>query len=369
MLKTFGDDTGLDEENADLRKQLLEKHGGHTFDSNGNIIDENGQIHKSFEDLMDYATSDDELTLDKNGNQIDEEGNIVKTALDLARENTTVNAMHQESGFEFIDENGNVKIYSDDTNGVLEFANDISEQRFTEWRQAFFGQNPELAEVTKHLLSGGSLDTFQAPVDYSQVDVAKLDDAGKERFVRRSLEIKGFSKERTDNLINLFKDSNTMDSETVVALQELENHEVTMSQQRDALYQQQVQQEQQQIDQYWDSVEDKVSDGNLGSIQIPEQDKQGFFDYMSAVVDNSGNTQEMLDRGQETIEQQLQIAYLRYKGLDVSTIANSQVRKQTALTLRQRLKNSAKLKPETGKSTSKKRGLSVDEVTISNLLQ
>lgn len=368
LLSTFGTDIGLSEEDADLRKQLLEKHGGHTFDEQGNIVDENGQIHKSFQDLMDYATSDDELTLDKDGNQIDEEGNVVKTALELARENTVVNEMAYKSGFEFLDENGNPKIYSDDADGFMEFANDVSERNFSEWRQAFFNQHPVLAEVTKHLLTGGSLETFNTPVDYSKIDITKLDDAGKENIIRRSFEVQGFSKDRIDGFIQLFKDSNSVDSQLVKSITDLNQYEQSMAQQRDALYEQQVRQEQQEMEQYWNSVEDKVIDGNLGSIQIPDQDKQGFFDYMSAAVDARGYTQEMLDRGNETLEQQLQIAYLRYKGLDVSTLVKSGVRSQKATSLKQRLKNSAKLKPETGKGTAKKSGLSVDEVTISNLL-
>lgn len=368
LLSTFGNEDGLSADDIATRTALLEKYGGHTFDQHGNIIDEAGNVHKSFDDLLEFAESDETTSLDSNGNQIDEDGNITKTALELARENTVVNQLHHKSGYEFLDEAGQPKIYADDESGFHELTNDMSGQRFAEWKQDFFSQTPELAEITKHLLSGGSVDTFVSSTDYSQIDAAKLSDAETERYVRRSFEIKGFDKERVDDFIQLFKDSNTMNTQVLKSLDELAEYEDVIAENRDQQYQNSIDARNQQMEDYWDDVEDTVVSGKLGDINIPENDQQGFFDYLSASVDDKGNSREMLDRGNETLEQQLTFAFLRYKGYDLNKLVDSKVKISKVKSLKDQLKRSAKLKQTTTSSDTKGGRKNGADVTIADIL-
>jgi hypothetical protein len=367
LLSTFGNEEGLTEENIEVRKELLAKYGGHTFDQHGNIIDDKGEIHKSFDDLLAFTESEDTTTLDDNGNQIDEDGKIIKTALDIAREDTVINKLHEQSGYEFMDESGNIKIYSDDEDGFKELTDDMSAQRFGEWRTSFFNQTPELASVAKHLLSGGTIESYHSPTDYSAVDVTKLSDGDKERFIRRSLETKNMGKERIDSLITLFKDSALLDREALVALDDLTQYDASMKTELDERYNQAEAQREADNEAYWDGVEKVVSQGDLGDIKIPANEKQGFFDYLSMVVDDKGTTKEMVDRSNETTEQQLTFAYLRYKGYDINQLVKSKVTMSKAKSLKDMLKRGAKLKQNVA-DTSTGTGKSAGDVTISDLL-
>jgi hypothetical protein len=367
-LSTFGNEDGLSDDQKAIRTELLEKHGGHTFDQDGNIIDKDGNIHKSFDDLLKYALEDDTLTVDADGNQVDEDGNIVKTRLEIARETTAINRIHENSGYEFLDDNGNVKVYEDTDDGVMEFSTDFAENRFNDWRQAFFNQNPVLAEVAKHLLSGHDISTFHKPVDYSQIDTTKLSDAEKEMYVRRSLELSGMNNGRINGLVELFKSSQTMDREVLNALDHLEAYEAQAVQQRDADYQAMEEQREADMEKYWDGVEETVTKGNLGDIKIPENEKQAFFDYLATPIDDAGNTRELVDRENEDLERTLTFAYLRFKGYDLNALVKNKVTLAKAQSLRERLRKSSKLKQGSNNPSKNKGQLTANDVTIDNLL-
>ena len=54
--------------------------------------------------------------------------------------------------------------------GWKQLAQDIASIELEEFKNSFFESNPILREVSKHLLSGGKLEDFNNPVDYTKVD-------------------------------------------------------------------------------------------------------------------------------------------------------------------------------------------------------
>jgi len=368
LFSSFVDESKLDDTNKTIRQGLLEKHKGTSFDSNGNILDAEGKAIVNFEDLLKYATEEDALTLDAEGNQIDGEGKVIKTKVELAVENTTVNKLHADSDYEFVDEKGNTKIYTDDDAGIAEFTNDVVAEKFNEWKSAFFGQQPELAEIAKHILAGGQLKDFNSAVDYSKVDTKNLSKEEKISYIRRSFEVKGLEKDRIDGLMQLFIDSNSIDSELARALPSLQAHEASIAQQRNDNYVKSVEDKNNEIQAYWDEVNSIVVKGQLGTIAIPNEDKEAFYDYLSSAVDNSGNSKEMLDRKKETKEQQLTFAYLRFKGYDLSKLVDSKVKSQKVQSLKELIKQSAKLQNAPVNDTTKKITSGESNITISSLL-
>ena len=368
LFNTFADEASLSEDNKAIRTQLLDKHKGTAFDAEGNIVDAEGKVLTTSKELIDYSVAEDKVVLDDKGNQVDTEGNVVKTNVEIAVETTVVNKLHSESDYEFLNEDGSVRIYSDDEAGIKEFTNDVSGERFNEWKSEFFNQTPELAEVTKHLLSGKSLDTYNTSVDYSKLDTTDMSKDEKMKYIRRSFEVTGLGEERINGLLQLFTDSNTIDSEVAKALPALQAHEEQESTQRDADYQQSVENRNTQIAQYWQEVESTVTAGKLNDISIPDNDKQGFFDYLSAVVDDKGNSQEMLDSRKETTEQQLQMKYLRFKGYDLSKLVDSKVKTQKVATLKDLIRKSAKIKSTPVNDSRKNVTSGKDNISIDTLL-
>ncbi len=368
LLSSFGNVDGLDEDNIKIRQQLLDKHKGDTFDAEGNIIDENGEVVVSFDDMLAFAEGEGDTKLDEEGNQVDEDGNILKTKVDLAVDSTVINKLHADSGYEFVDEQGNTKIYTDDATGHNEFATDMASQRFIEVQEEQYNQYPELAEISKHILSGGTVDDFQAPVDYSTIDVAKLSPAEKEMYVRRSYEITGMDSARLDGLMTMFRDSNAIDSELLNAIPALEQHEDYKQEQRDNDYAAYEQQQEEETDAYWEGVSNVLTKGQLGDLTIPDSDKEAFFDYMANPVDETGNSKERLDRSNETLEQQLQMAFLRFKGYDLNKLVEHKYKVKKATTLREQLKRSAKLKDTPANDSKKRRTSGKQDVSINDLL-
>lgn len=366
LLNSFIDESTLDADNKSIRTDLLAKYKGTSFDESGNILNDKGEVVAPFDTLLKDSLEEDTIITDAEGNQIDAEGKIVKTKVELAIENTIVNKWHAESGYEFVDENGNTKIYTDDEAGHKEFHTDLVNQQGKEWREAFFNQVPELAEITKHLLSGKTIDTYKSTIDYSTIDIKTLSPADKEKYIRESYA--GVDKARVDGLIQLFKDSNTLDSEVEKAIPALIAKDAENKKQRDLDYQQAVKNEEAKQMAYWNNVEQVVIKGQLNDIKIPDADKSAFFDYLSTAVDSKGNSKEFLDSQKETLEQQLQIKYLRFKGYDLSKLVETKVKEAKVLSLKERIKQSAKIKSTPVNDANKSTTSRGQDITIDAML-
>lgn len=343
ILSSFNNDDLNDEDKA-LKSQLLEKYKGSAFNEKGDIIDENGTILASVDDIA-ASLDNDGSTLDKDGNLVDTDGKILKTKAELAAEDSVVNKLHSELEYEFLDENGKPKVYSDDAKGFEELSNDLATYKLEQFKSGFFNQNPELAEVSKHLLAGGTLDNFKAPIDYSKIDVKALSPEGKEKYIRDSFKAGGMADSRIDAMIKRIKDSNGLDEEAEAALADLTIRDKEAKKQRDLEYKASVDKRNQEVAKYWDEVEETITKGNLASLNVPENDKQAFLDYVSRPVDETGNSKEMLDSSKESIDQKLALAYIRYKGYKLDDLIDSRAKSKNAMSLRDRIKRSAKQKP------------------------
>lgn len=343
LVNTFTNDDDLSDEDKLVKEDLLKKFKGASFDVNGNIIDEEGNVKVNFDDLY-KSINEDAPTLDAKGNEIDAEGNIVKTAYELATENTVVNKLAKETGYELLDEEGNPKIYTDNEEGFKELTNDISAERFKDFKEEFFNQNPVLSEVAKHLLSGNTLDTFQQATDYSAIDVTKISDAEKESYIRRSFEVKGMDAKQIETMVQLIKDSNSLTDQAAIAVPALDTYEKERVSNRDAEYQQTIEKQQQEIEAYWNKANNIITEGKLANITIPDSDREAFYDYISTAIDDKGNSKEATDRSKETLEQQLQYSYLRFKGFDLSKLVKQEVSKEKSLSLKERIKRSKSIK-------------------------
>ena len=96
-----------------------------------------------------------------------------------------------------------------------------------------------------------------------------------------------------------------------------------------------MQEFQEEQEEFWDGVADVIESGNeFGGIVIPDVEKANFFDYISAPVDEEGNTQRDLDYANADMDIKLAIDYLMYSGFDLEGIINTKARSQCARNLR-----------------------------------
>lgn len=326
----------LSTEDLATKKDILNKYKGTSFDTDGNILDANGEIVASLDEVQNYIDSDN-ITLDEAGNQVDESGNIVKTKQELDLENSVVNNLHKNLEVEFLNDEGQPKVYSDDDAGFMELANDLAKYRLEEYKENFFNSNPELTEIAKHILSGGKVEDFQSSIDYLTIDTKKLSDTQKLDYIKKSLVASGMDEERAEKYVSLTKAANEIDKELPVALKALNKIEEQKKAERDAQFQAKVEEDNRRMREYWTNVHTVVSSGRIGNINIAENERQAFFDYISKPVNNSQQSQEMLDSANEDIDTKLLISYMRYKKFNFGTLVQQLAKQERVQSLRERL--------------------------------
>lgn len=355
----------LSEEDTATKSKVLGVFKGKSFNEQGDILDENGEVVKTFEEVYKYLTSEEQY--DKDGNLVDSEGNILRTKEELNSDKSGVNILHQELGYEFKDEKGNIKSYSDDKEGLKQLAVDIAKFEADKFQQSFINQNPVLIEVAKHLALGKDLSTFNQQVDYSKVDKANLSEEAKLNYIRKSFEDRGFSKERIDDNMRRIKDGNEIDKELDYALVDLQKSQTDAAAKRDAEYQAMVEAEEQRAEAYWDEVENVVKSGSLNNFNIPEPEKQAFFDYLSKPV-KDGKSQATLDAEARSIKDELTLRFLGYKKFDLSKYISNAAKSQKANGLMDLILRSAQQPVDTTTSKSDKNKKTPETISINELL-
>lgn len=367
LFNTFVDETNLSDSDKANRTGLLTKYKGAGFNEDGDIIDENGQIVQSFEDIVKYLNEPTQTTVNENGDEVDAEGKVLRTKVQIAVDSTVVNKLHDESAYKFLDDDGNVKIYEDSEEGFKEFSKDISYERFNEFKEEFFGQNPVLTEVAKHLLSGNDLDTFNMGTDYSKLDASTMSKEEKISYIKRSFEVSGLDKDRVNSVVQLIIDSNSVDDEINKAIPALQKHEADTVASRDAAYQQSIEDRNDAIEKHWEDVNTVVTKGQLNEITIPDADKKDFYAYVSDAIDDKGNSKELIDRQNETLEQQLMLSYLRFKGFNLDKLVALKARETKIKGLKEMIKQSAKIE-STPVNDNQRVTSGESDITIGSLL-
>lgn len=352
----------LTDDDKDVRADLLIEFKGSRFNDNGDILDSNGKVIKSFDDVVKYLSQQDDITLDDEGNQVDKDGNILATKEELEAANNDINKKAKKWGYEFVDDEGKVKVYPKGEEGEKALIDDIVAYKTQEFQEQFINSNPVLREVAKHLLAGGDLEDFQKPVDYSTVDVTKLDKAQSINYIKQSLIAEGVNPERAEKIANTYKDGE-LKSETKIALDILQNKEVEKEELRSQQIVKQQQQAEEENNRYWNTVNDIVSKGDLQGFTIPERDRQDFFKYLAVPV-KDGYSQDQIDRQSNPLEVNLKEAYYRYKKYDVSSIVKENVGTSRAANLKSRIQRREEL--ASSKSKHNKGGRRVD-ISLDNI--
>ena len=359
LLNTFTTND-LSEEDKELKNDLLSKHKGAGFNANGDLVDNQGQVIKTSDELYEDINKE-EVLLDNKGNQIDENGKIVKSKFELAAENSYVNKRHKESGYSFQDENGEVKIYEDSDEGLDSFTNDLAEEKAKEINARLFNSNPIIPEVIKHLLSGKDLDSFNKITDYEKVEPKSLNKDEKLAYIKQSLLVSGMPKDRVETYLNLIVDSNKVDSELQASLANLQENQEEQKAKRNQEYQEAVQKQQKETVDYWKGVEDQIKADKVKFVTIPEKEKDSFYNYMSMAIDDNGNSQHLLDKQNQPLEEEIGLAYLRFKGFNFDSVINKKVNEKKVLSIRERLKRSTN---KVNSSTASTKGSKVNPADV-----
>jgi len=321
-------------------------------DNSNNVIDFSTDTFKVTEEGLLNSKGEVVKTLDQLETEgyLDNKGNVINPTTKevvLNTEDNTNNSndlsvvaeVAQTLGYEILDETGKPKVYEDSTKGIADYTLDVAKRIAETTQKEFFEANPEVKAFARHLAAGGNRDSFfnYTPKDYANVDVTTLDAEQKANLILDDYIASGIPKERALKLVESHKKNNEIDEYVTDALGNLVNRRKEFETKEEQRVIELRQKEEADNTAYWSEVTNKVKAGVLNNISIPVADKDGFLAYISKPVNDKGLTQNALDASKEDVNYQLQIAYMRYKKYDLSTLSKSEVKKAQAASLRERL--------------------------------
>ena len=190
-------------------------------------------------------------------------------------------------------------------------------------------------------------------------------------LIKRSFIASGVDSDSAADMIDLIKEKGDaeIDKRLGKAINTLDSNQKEIQAERDAMYQRTIQEENNRVIQYWTGVKQVVDKGKLGEVEIPKEDQEAFFKYLSTPVDEDGNSQETIDNQRQGLEADLMMRYYRYKGYDLKKIVNREINKDKVLTLRERINKARKSNSsDNSSSSSKTRTGNPGDVSLDELL-
>lgn len=324
-----------DAENEEL-VDIVDTFGGEAFSKDGAILNADGKVLYTAEQVKHYLTEGD-LPINDNGDFVNADGEVVKTKSELFREQTTIGTVMNALAKNFAVSFNDNFLPADTEDSIVDVVNKVvsvvQESSVKEYMEA----NPELEAFRKHLILHGSAKGYtSSAVDYDTVIIKDLSKEAKQIYIAEAYKASGrtltpaFSK-YLDSLGE--EDFNTEVAANLVVLKE--QQQLRQDQVNSKLREKQVE-EARNAEQYWNTVITTVKNGKLSNITIPLPERQAFLAYLTTPVEN-GKTRDVLDAEVENIDSDLLMSYLRYKGNDISALAKNIATTQQVQTLREKM--------------------------------
>ena len=358
----------------------------------GNNGSENGSAQSSSTGGLDAGTQLDidgkPYTVDAKGNIVDDKGNIFKQASEVNDwlktvqtsndddepddKEITVASIQKALGVEITDENGNPTEFTNDAAGVKSYVEDVINLKSAELQQAavnkVFNDNPLLKQFADYLVvNNGNPYGFGQLPDRSTIELDKTNETQQEAIIRMAAQEFG-NKAVNDNYIQYLKQTGSLYDEAKVQLANLVEKDNNLRKQLETEAQQRRAQEEQEIDKYWNNVNNVIDSGIVGGYKLPESfvkevngtkvtlNRKDFFNYLSkpAVTDEQGNTMTGYQRDlanlsdEDALAKEMLDAWLMftggtYKDLINMAVKEDNVRKLKIMSEKQRNAKSIKI--------------------------
>lgn len=329
-------------DDVDTRDTLLSTFKASKVDATGNLLNDKGEVVLSSEKLRAYLEAET-LPLDDKGNMVNDKGEIIRTKEQLLADNSVVlftkSRLETELGISFP-----ADLELEDTEeGLAQLAIEAAKVKSTNAIKNFLDSRPAIKAYYQHLALGGSPDNFNsAVIDYKSIDIKNLADDAKIKLLKDSFTKQG--NPNPDQMIEYIKKAGNEELNKAVAGAVLyldKTQEARMTEQSKQLAEREKE-AQEEANQYWGQVTEKVNKGRIGNVNIPIAERQAFLDYVSKPVTEDGRSKDMVDSENDTLDFELMMSFLRYKGADLSKLVANLAAQEKVNTLRDRVaKNKA----------------------------
>ena len=328
----------------------------YTVDAKGNIVDDKGNVFKQASEVNDWLKT----VQTSNGDEEPDDKDI------------TVASIQKALGVEITDENGNPAEFTNDAAGVKSYVEDVINLKSAELQQAainkVFNDNPLLKQFADYLVvNNGNPYGFGQLPDRSTIELDKTNETQQEAIIRMAAQEFG-NKAVNDNYISYLKQTGGLYDEAKVQLANLVEKDNNLRKQLETEAEQRRAQEEQEIDKYWNNVNNVIDSGIVGGYKLPESfvkevngtkvtlNRKDFFNYLSkpAVTDEQGNTMTGYQRDlanlsdEDALAKEMLDAWLMftggtYKDLINMAVKEDNVRKLKIMSEKQRNAKSIKI--------------------------
>ena len=328
----------------------------YTVDDKGNIVDDRGNVFKQASEVNDWLKT----VQTSNGDDNTDDKEI------------TVASIQKALGVEITDENGNPTEFTNDAAGVKSYVEDVINLKSAELQQAavnkVFNDNPLLKQFADYLVvNNGNPYGFGQLPDRSTIELDKTNETQQEAIIRMAAQEFG-NKAVNDNYIQYLKQTGGLYDEAKVQLANLVEKDNNLRKQLETEAEQRRAQEEQEIDKYWNNVNNVIDSGIVGGYKLPESfvkevngtkvtlNRKDFFNYLSkpAVTDEQGNTMTGYQRDlanlsdEDALAKEMLDAWLMftggtYKDLINMAVKEDNVRKLKIMSEKQRNAKSIKI--------------------------
>ena len=241
-----------------------------------------GELEQGTEVEFDGAV----YTVDENGNLVDSDGKIFKQAAEVNKwleeneadddsddESLTLPAIQKQIGIEVTDESGKPIEFTDDAKGVKKYIESVISLKSTELQEGainkLFADAPLLKEFIDYVQINGSPRGFGDIPDRSGIQLDKDNTMQLEAVIRMAAKEFG-NASINENYIKYLKDSGALYDEAKNQLQALVGKDKAYKEQIRQQAEAARQQEQEELNQYWQGVSNAIKNRVIGGYKLPE---------------------------------------------------------------------------------------------------
>lgn len=307
----------------------------YTVSENGDLVDENNNIFKKADEIEDWINSLD--TEENNGIDIDG----IQTAV----------------GIEVIGEDGNPMEFTNDAEGVNAYVKAVIDLKSRELQDGainkLYADNPILKQFQDYVTVNGTYHGFGELPDRTGWVVDKDNTDQQEAIVKIAAAEFG-NMSINDNYIKYLKDTGALYDEAVNQLLALQQKDKEVRRDIEAKAIAARQQEQEELENYWNKVNDVINGRTIAGYKLPESfikevdgkkqtvTPRDFYDYLSkqTEVDADGNrmTGYQKDLSSESEEafmaRELITAWLFFTGGTYKDLGNMAIKEEAVRTLK-----------------------------------
>lgn len=259
--------------------------------------------------------------------------------------------------------------YDDTSEGLANMTVDVASQMAGEKVDEVLKKFPMVKQHLEYVLSGGqSQDFMQAHdpnLDYEKVKFEEDDHRSQKAVLSDYFTLKGHDKEFVKEMVQDYEDNGKLFKKAEAAKQALAKaqgeHRGQLMEKQNA----QRKEQQTQMTDFWNGVADTIQNSEeFSGITVPDREKEGFFNYLSAPVNQQGMTKRDVDHQEAPLETKLAIDYLMFKGFNLDKLINTKARTKSVRSLRDRIGQNEEHVKSARRSTRRSKSVDLDDLDL-----